>query len=802
MQHLEGGIGESAVRRGQVWASDMEQVRTQAAMLRLELTKADEQFGAVQDRVDREEIRAPMDGVINRRTVGGVIRSGELVAKIVPSASQVIIEARIAPEDRGYIWPGLSAHIKISAYASTGVGSLEAKVGDISPDAIQDPRGGLLYRVRLDAGSASLGPGMPVIPGMTGEVAVRSGSQTALIDASPARMIASAPCCNCLITRQRAEERMLNLVRSGTAFSAGLVLASFTPVAVDASAAFALLDPIRLAASACGNRAQQSVLRARLRLAATLSSPISAVGAPMPLYTSLAATRLKLTGTNAEAARFFNQGLLLTYGFNHAGAVRSFRAAQRIDPACALCWWGEALALGPNINAPMDERDQTAALAALARAQELAHGSSPLEQALIAAMAQRYAPDAGPETVADRAALDGAYADAMLAAAARFPADNEVAVLAAEAIMDTSPWNYWQADKRSPIGRSGEAVRLVEAVLARDPGHLQAAHLYVHLLENSADPQRAETAADQLAKASLPEAGHLIHMPSHIYVLLGRYRDSIRVNVAAARSDEALIRRTGDHSLLRYGYYPHNIHFIVASAQMAGDMRTAIREAGRLRAILDPETSARLAWVQAIDAAPYLAMAQFARPEAILAMPPADVRLPYAAAMRLYARAVAEARLQNTAGVERELAALADLRESQAFAGMIEQGVPATDLLTLADAVARGRLAFAKQHYAAAAEHYRQAISLEAKIPYQEPTYWYYPVRQSLGAALYKQGRHADASEAFRGALLQTPLNGWALYGLAESEAAQGHVIEAAAARQALRSVWLGPPNLLRMDRL
>lgn len=177
------GLGEAAARRGEVWASDMEQVRAQAALLRLELTKADEQFGAVQDRVDREEIRAPIDGVINRlnvRTVGGVIRGGEPVAEIVPAASQVIIEARIAPKDRGNIWPGLPARIKISAYDSTVYGSLEAKVVDVSPDAIQDPRGGLYYRVRLDAGSASFGKGMPVIPGMTGEVAIRSGNQTIL----------------------------------------------------------------------------------------------------------------------------------------------------------------------------------------------------------------------------------------------------------------------------------------------------------------------------------------------------------------------------------------------------------------------------------------------------------------------------------------------------------------------------------------------------------------------------------------------------------------------------------------------
>ena len=591
---------------------------------------------------------------------------------------------------------------------------------------------------------------------------------------------------------------MRNLVRSGAAIGLGLALASFTPLAAVPSAAYAQLDPVRLAISACGSRAAQAALRRELRLAAKVSGPLSKAGAAMPLYPDLAAPRLALTSTNPAAARYFHQGLMLTYGFNHAGAVRSFRAAQRLDPDCALCWWGEALALGPNINAPMDDRDRAPALAALARAQHLASRATPLEQALIGAMARRYAPGANP----DRAALDGAYADAMMEAARRFPENNEVAVLTAEAIMDTSPWAYWQADKRTPIGRSGEAVRLVESVLARDPDHAQAAHLYVHLMENSAEPRRAEAAADRLTKARLPKAGHLIHMPSHIYQLVGRYGDSMRANIAAARSDEALIRRTGDHSLLRYGYYPHNIHFIVASAQMAGDMQTALREAGRLRGVLDPETSARLAWVQAIDAAPYLAMAQFARPDAILAMPPADQRLPYAVAMRLYARAVAQAGRRNAAGVEQELAALSDLRGSQRFSVMIEQGVPVRDLLALAESVARGRLAYAEKRYAAAAAHYQQAIVLEATIPYQEPTYWYYPVHQSLGAALYRLGRFADASAAFRAALLQTPLNGWALYGLAQSEAAQGHKVEAAAARQALRKVWLGPAALLRMDRL
>jgi tetratricopeptide (TPR) repeat protein len=221
-----------------------------------------------------------------------------------------------------------------------------------------------------------------------------------------------------------------------------------------------------------------------------------------------------------------------------------------------------------------------------------------------------------------------------------------------------------------------------------------------------------------------------------------------------------------------------------------------------LRTVLDPETSARIAWIQAIDAAPYLAMAQFADPGAILAMPAPDARLPYATAMRHYARAIAYAERQDQAGFDGELAAIAALRTSDAFAGMIGQGVPAPDLLSLAEAVARGRLAASHRRYAEAAEFYRRAIAFEDRIPYQEPPYWYYPVRQSLGAVLFLAGRYDEAGQAFRDALVQSPDNAWVLYGLARSEAAQGHQLEAAAAKRAFARAWLGDDRWLRMERL
>lgn len=564
----------------------------------------------------------------------------------------------------------------------------------------------------------------------------------------------------------------------------------FSEAALDA------VDPVRQARALCSTPAARAALTSRLLAATAAIGPLAGTDGGIALYPDLSDIRFPVTASSEEARRYFNQGLMLSYGFNHAGAVRSFREAQRLDPACALCWWGEAVALGPNINAPMDERDHEAALAALDRAMALRDGAGPVERALIEAAALRYSTD----PAADRAALDAAYADAMLAVAARFPDHDEVAVLAAEAAMDTTPWNYWEADKRTPIGRTGEAVRLVETVLARNPGHAQAAHLQIHLLEAS-DPARAEAAADRLA--TLPSsAGHLVHMPSHIYAVRGRYADSIRVNVAAARADEAWLRASNDQGLVRYGYYPHNVHFIVASAQMAGDMATAMQEAARLRTLLDPDTSARIGWIQAIDAAPYLAMAQFASPEAILAMPEPDPRLAYAGAMRLYARAVAQAQQGDRAAFDATLRRMAVMRASPAIQDLVAQGVPAPDLIELAEATARGRLAYHEGRYDDAVAHYQAAAAIEDRIPYMEPTFWYYPVRQSLGAALLRAGRAEEAGRAFREALVQTPNNGWALYGLAEAEAALGNRLEAASARRALSQAWLGDPAWLRLDRL
>ena len=587
---------------------------------------------------------------------------------------------------------------------------------------------------------------------------------------------------------------MIDPLRATALALASTTLMAVTPQETYSAQQLALLDPTVRMASLCTGKGGPQSMRARLALAAAVvqAAPLPSV----PLHDDLGKVHFPITTANPLAQRYFDQGLSYAYGFNHAAAIASFRAGQAADPNCAMCYWGEAMAHGPNINAPMDPATNARSVALASYANWLAAKATEPEQALTGAMLKRYSVD--PK--ADRATLDAAYADAMLAAARAHPDNDDIAVLAAESAMDTLPWNYWTPDK-SPQPRLGEAVQLIETVYARNADHPQAAHLYIHLMENGPNPQKAEAAADRLYPLA-PGAGHLVHMPAHIYYRLGRWKDSMRVNIDAARADEAYIKASGDRGLVRYGYYPHNVHFLVTSAQMAGDMKTAIVEARRLSQILDPETSAQIAWIQAINAAPYFAASQFAAPGQVLAMNEPDKRLPYVGAMRHYARATAYANLHNKVGFDREIGALSTLRQSGAFQPMIDQGFPATDLILLAETVARARFASSSGRLNDAIKLYRDAIEVEARIPYMEPPFWYYPVHQSLGAALYRAGKYQEAQEAFTAALARYPNNGWALYGLAASERALGRKPFAAAAQAALGRAWMGDPRWLRMDRL
>ncbi|MGH6923736.1 MAG: tetratricopeptide repeat protein [Propylenella sp.] len=520
-------------------------------------------------------------------------------------------------------------------------------------------------------------------------------------------------------------------------------------------------------------------------------------GASVPLWTGLGSRTYPITTSSSEAQRYFDQGLTLAFGFNHWEAQRSFRAAQAVDPNCAMCFWGEALVLGPNINWPMEDAARAPALAALAEAKRLAPNASEKEQALIAALGKRYSDDPS----AERAALDRAYADAMQEVAARFPEDLDITTLYAESLMDLSPWDYWADGGKSPKGRTAELVATIERVLAADADHIGAIHLYIHTVEASDRPKRAEPYADRLAAQRL-STGHLVHMPSHIYYRVGRYADSLEANKAAVAADEAYLAQVEAEGIYPGGYYPHNIHFLLVSAQMAGDGETAVAAAEKLDKAISDDVARQVPWVQPVKAAPLFAHAQFSTPDTILAIPQPHADFPYVVAMWHYARGVAYAAQGDSAGATLQAEAIAEIGESADFSGLTSGGVPADDLLKLARHVVLARIAQSEGKLEASISEFEAAAEIEKSLPYMEPPFWYYPVKQSLGAVLLLAGETERAEEIFRASLTAAPNNGWACFGLLEVHKRRGEVAAAEALKERLDRTWAGDRSLLDLERL
>lgn len=516
-----------------------------------------------------------------------------------------------------------------------------------------------------------------------------------------------------------------------------------------------------------------------------------------PLVAGLGDAQLPITTSTPLVQEYFDQGLRYLHGFNHAEAVRAFRAAQRLDPNCAMCFWGEAFALGPNINAPMEASDNAPAYAALRRATELRARATPIEQAFIEALQARY--QRNPPQ--DRARLDAAFADAMAAAADRFPENDLIQVLAAEAAMDTQPWDYWQPGGREPKGRAGDAIARIETVLARSPNNAGAIHLYIHLAEASTDPWRSEAAAERLG-AIAPQAGHLVHMPGHIYYRVGRFRDSIRANIQAVAADEAYIRSADPSPTYRYGYYPHNVHFVLTSAAMGGDGRMALDYAQRLDEAVPMEMAAAVVLAQPVKAAPWFARAQFADPASVLAAPEPPDGVSYVTGAWRYARGEAQLRLGNAAGARAEADALANLVQTGDFTALNDGGVPAQDILGVYRRLLIGRAYMVERNYPAAIAELRQAVEGQARIPYMEPPYIYYPIRRTLGAAYLLNNQPAIAELEFLQVLIDSPNDAHAHWGLSQARRMRGDRVGADAARRMFNAAFLGPRNSLTLMRL
>jgi len=541
--------------------------------------------------------------------------------------------------------------------------------------------------------------------------------------------------------------------------------------------------------------AQTEVPRAEMSAANT--APAFADTEP-PLWTGLGSVTYKVSTTNERAQAYFDQGLRLAYAFNHGEAQRAFRMAQKLDPNCAMCFWGEALVLGPNINLPMQEDALAPAYAAAQKAKALAGNASPREQALINALAARY----GSDPKAARPPFDAAYASEMAKVAKQFPDDDEIATFYAEAVMDLSPWNYWKPGGREPNPQSVPIVPTLERVLARNPTHPGAIHYYIHAVEASDRPKRAEPYADRL-RGAIPGAGHLVHMPSHIYYRVGRYLDALKDNKTAVDVDEKyLADAKAPMGVYRLGYYPHNVHFVMASAQLAGDGQTVIAAAEKLGQLIPNEAARGIAMVQPVKAAPYFAHAQFSTPETILALSDPGDAIPYIKAMWLYARGVALAQRRDSAGAAAAADAIGTIERTADFKLLNESNVPAQEVLRIAQTLILARIAQANSDYRTAVVRFARAAAMQDALPYTEPPYWYYPIRQSLAAALLQAGRYAEAEQQFQRALTRAPANGWSYYGLAELYKARGNADAARKAEADLSKTWIGDRKLLQLSNL
>jgi tetratricopeptide (TPR) repeat protein len=535
----------------------------------------------------------------------------------------------------------------------------------------------------------------------------------------------------------------------------------------------------------------------RAEMSAARPTPAFADTEP-PIWAGLGSVTYKITTANERAQAYFDQGLRLAYAFNHGEAQRAFRVAQKLDPDCAMCFWGEALVLGPNINLPMQEDAIAPAFAAVQKAKALAAKAGPREQALIAALALRYSSD--PKVA--RAPFDAAYAAEMAKVVAQFPDDDEIATLYAEAVMDLSPWDYWKPGGQEPNPQSTPIVPTLERVLARNPNHPGAIHFYIHAVEASDRPKRAEPYADRL-RGTIPGAGHLVHMPSHIYYRVGRYLDALEDNKTAVKVDEQYLADTNaPMGVYRLGYYPHNVHFVMAAAQMAGDGQTVIAAAEKLRELIPDEAARGIAMVQPVKAAPYFAHALFSSPEIIIALPDPGDTIPYVKAMWLYARGVALAARRDFASAAAAADAIGTLEHTADFKLLKESNIPAQDVLRIAQTLILARVAQAKGDTSIAIAQFEKAAALQDALPYTEPPYWYYPIRQSLAAALLQAGRFDEAEQQFQRALARAPANAWSYFGLAELYKARGNTAAANQAEADLARTWIGDRRLLQISNL
>jgi tetratricopeptide (TPR) repeat protein len=503
-----------------------------------------------------------------------------------------------------------------------------------------------------------------------------------------------------------------------------------------------------------------------------------------PLYENLGTYHMAITTSSPVAQRYFDQGLRLTYGFNHDEAIKSYREGIREDSTCAMCWWGVAYALGPNINLPMDTAAVRPAWEALQQAAKLAPAATAKEQAYIRALQARYSPD----PAAARAPLDSAWARAIGKVARGFPSDDDAGTLYAEALMDLRPWNYWNNAGKPRAPSTLETVAILERIVNRTLEHPGACHFYIHAIEASTFAARAVPCAERLGSL-VPGAGHLVHMPTHIYMRLGRWAEAAEHNVHAAHVDQEYVAARRPTGVYPMGYVPHNYHVMWEALNMLGRSEEALTAARTIADKVPADVVRMIPPFEYYSPVVLFTLARFSRWDDLLGQPAPAPDLRYTTGVWHYTRGlayVARGALDSAAAQRDSLAATAAAIPPEATANLNSMRT----LLQIGERHLAGRLALGRNRTDEAVRALRAGIALEDELTYDEPSAWPLPLRQQLGALLLAAGRPKEAETAYREDLVRYPNNGWSLHGLAESLKAQGRAKDAAAVDAKFRKAW------------
>ena len=528
-----------------------------------------------------------------------------------------------------------------------------------------------------------------------------------------------------------------------------------------------------------------------LTLVAVSALQASAEQRPVTLMTGLGDWHHPVSTTNKQAQEFFDQGLRLIYAFNHDEAARSFHKAAELDSSLAIAYWGVAEAVGPNYNDPASEDRFKEAHAAIQKAVDLSANASGSEKAYIAAMAKRFPAD--PKADLRKAAEE--YHDAMREVVKNYPDDLDAATLFAEAGMDLHPWGLWHQDG-TPLAGTEEIVATLESVIRREPNHLGAVHYYIHAVEASNSPERALAGANRLAELA-PEAGHIVHMPAHVYIRTGDYAAAVKTNQEAAEVDRAYIKSSGADGIYSMMYYSHNLHFIAMCSAMTGNYEESRKAAAMLAEHVGPAVK-MMPPLEGFMSIPMAVDVRFHKWDEILAMKTPDAGMQATTGFWHFARGMALAGKRKTAEAETEYKIVAEAEQATSPDAVFQMPIynKTKDILKIAENVLGAEVALARKDNARAASMLREAVAVQDTLKYGEPPDWFFPVRESLGGVLLMSGDAKGAEQVFRDDLAKNPRNPRSLFGLQRALRDEGRETDAWFVEKEFHEVWKGDAGL------